>query len=83
LSFKSNYLIKLSLSKALIHRVTGSYGPAVEYLAHDWNARWNWCQSHPRSIIAGVWLTNLTSLLLQMIDKPIVSWEVKKVEKPQ
>jgi len=53
-----------------------SRGLAVEHLAHDQkvvgsisvqspNARWKWCQSHARLMIAGAWPS---SLILQMID---------------
>ena len=55
-----------------------SYGLAVEHSAHDLkvvgsipiqsNARWKWCQSHARLMIAGAWLS---SLMLQMIDKQL------------
>jgi len=52
-----------------------SCGLAVEHSAHNRkaeglipvqsNARWKWCQSHARFMIAGAWSS---SLMLQMID---------------
>jgi hypothetical protein len=38
------------------------------------NAKWKWCQKHAWLMIVGAWLS---SQILQMIDKPIVCWEVK------